>query len=133
VIFESEIEMDAAHKEKLAQGRNDARAVKGYLEWLESNRPKRGRRRTEQSINARLASIELELAECSPLARLNLYQEQIDLAAELESMSKKVDGTESRAAFIEAAARYAQSKGISKAAFKQMGIDAETLREAGIR
>ena len=117
--------MDAAHKEKLAQGRNDARAVKGYLEWLEINRPKRGRRRTEQSINARLAAIELELAECSPLARLNLYQEQIDLAAELESMSKKVDGTESRAAFIEAAARYAQSKGISKAAFKQMGIDAD--------
>ena len=125
--------MDAAHKEKLAQGRNDARAVRGYLEWLEINRPKRGRRRTEQSINARLAAIELELAECSPLARLNLYQEQIDLAAELDSMSKKVDGTESRAAFIEAAARYAQSKGISKAAFKQMGIDAETLREAGIR
>jgi hypothetical protein len=133
VIFESEIEMDEAHKEKLAQGRNDARAVKGYLEYLENNRPKRGRRRTEQSIKARLAGIEAELTECSPLARLNLFQEQIDLAAELESMDKKVDGTESRSAFIEAAGRYAKSKSISKAAFKQMGIDAATLREAGIR
>ena len=133
LIFESEMEMDAAHKEKLAQGRNDARAVKGYLEYLENNRPKRGRRRTEQSIKARLAGIETELEECSSLARLNLYQEQIDLAAELDSIDKKVDGTESRAAFIEAAARYAKSKGISRAAFKQMGIDAATLKEAGIR
>lgn len=125
--------VDAAHKAKLAQGRKDARSVKAYLEFLEENRPKRGRRRTEESIAKRLAAIDEELESASPLARLNLFQEQMDLAAELEAMGETVDGTELRAAFIEAAGRYAESKGLTKAAFKLMGIDAATLREAGIR
>lgn len=125
--------MDADHKAKLAQGRRDARAVKAYLEFLESNRPKRGRRRTEESIAARLSVIDSEIEGASPLARLNLYQEQTDLANELEAMKSRVDGTELRAAFIEAAARYGESKGIQKAAFRQMGVDAATIREAKIR
>lgn len=125
--------MDADHKAKLAQGRKDARAVKAYLEFLEENRPKRGRRRTEESITKRLGEITAELETSSPLARLNLHQEQMDLEAELEAMGTKVDGTELRAGFVEAAGRYAASKGLSKAAFKLMGIDAATLREAGIR
>ncbi len=125
--------MDASHKAKLAQGRSDARAVKAYLEYLENNRPKRGRRRTEESIKSRLAAITEELENASPLARLNMYQEQSDLESELASMEQKVDGTALRAAFIEAAGRYAESKGLQKAAFKQMGIDAATLTEAGIR
>jgi hypothetical protein len=62
-----------------------------------------------------------------------MYQEQADLEAELEAMGQKVDGTELRATFVEAAGRYATAKGIGKAAFKQMGIDAATLRDAGIR
>ncbi len=124
--------MDATHKAKLAQGRADARAVKAYLEYLENNKPKRGRRRTEASITSRLEVIETELESASPLVRLNLFQEQADLQSELEAMSQKVDGSELRAGFVEAAGRYAASKGIKRAAFKQMGIDAQTLRDAGI-
>lgn len=125
--------MDASHKAKLAQSRADARAVKAYLEYLETNRPKRGRRRTEGSITARLATITSELETASPLARLNMFQEQADLEAELETMKQRADGTALRAAFVETAARYAESKGLKKSAFKQMGIDAATLRDAGIR
>lgn len=124
--------MDEAHKAKLAQGRNDARAVKAYLEFLENNRPKRGRRRTEEGIRKRLSVIESELESASPLARLNMYQEQMDLTAELEAMGDTIDGSDLRAAFVEAAGRYSNSRGISKAAFKQMGVDGATLREAGI-
>lgn len=124
--------MDADHKAKLAQGRSDARAVKAYLEFLETHRPKRGRRRTKESITQRLAAIETEIQTGSPLARLNLFQEQTDLTAELAAMDEQVDGTELRAAFVEAAGRYAESKGIGKAAFRQMGVDAATVREAGI-
>jgi hypothetical protein len=56
-----DLSMDATHKAKLAQGRSDARAVKGYLEYLEDNRPKRGRRRTDESIKARLSAISTEM------------------------------------------------------------------------
>ena len=125
--------MDAGHKAKLAQGRADARAVKAYLEYLENNRPKRGRRRTEESITARLTAIDSELESASPLARLNLFQEQEDLGAELQAMQQKVDGTELRAGFVEAAGRYATSKNIRRSAFRKMGIDAQTLTEAGIK
>jgi len=125
--------MDAEHKAKLERGRKDARAVGAYLEFLETHRPKRGRRRTEESITKRLAVIEEELVEASPLARLNLHQEQSDLTAELEAMKNQVDGSELRAAFIEAAGRYSENKGIKKAAFRQMGVDAATLREAGVK
>jgi len=125
--------MDASHKEKLAQGRSDSRAVKAYLEYLEGNRPKRGRRRTEESVRSRLEAISEELESASSLARLNMFQERTDLEAELAALEQKVDGTALRAAFIEAAGRYAESKGLQRAAFRQMGIDAATLTEAGIR
>lgn len=124
--------MDDQHKAKLAQGRKDARAVKAYLEFLENNKPKRGRRRTETSISARLQVIESEIESASPLAKLNMYQEQADLEAELEAMKDGVDGTELRAGFVEAASRYAIAKGIGRAAFRQMGVDAATLRDAGV-
>jgi len=124
--------MDVAHKAKLAQGRADARAVKGYLEFLEENKPRRGRRRTKDSINKRLAAIDAELEDATALARLNLVQERMDLEAELEAMSQTVDGSELRAAFVEAAGRYAESKGISRSAFRQLGVDAKTLNEAKI-
>ena len=38
-----------------ASGRTSGNAVRRYLEALENNRPKRGRKRTPESINARLA------------------------------------------------------------------------------
>lgn len=125
--------MDAAHKAKLAQGRADARAVKAYLEFLEENRPRRGRRRTKDSITKRLEAIGAELESASALGRLNLVQEQMDLEAELSTMEDAPDGSAVEAAFIEAAPRYAESKGISAAAFRQMGVSAKTLRAAGIR
>ncbi|MGI9605914.1 MAG: hypothetical protein ACR2P0_07215 [Acidimicrobiales bacterium] len=125
--------MDAAHKAKLAQGRTDARAVKAYLEFLESNKPKRGRRRTADSINKRLSAIDEEMDVGSALARLNLIQERADLEVELAEMGTKVDGSELEAAFVEAGARYAASKGIRASSFRQMGVSAATLRQAGVK
>ena len=125
--------MDPEHKAKLAQGRKDAWAVKHYLEFLETNKPRRGRRRTPDSIASRLGVIATELETASPLGRLSLHQEEIDLNTELEAMKEVVDSTELRAAFVEAGSRYAASKGIGKQAFKQVGVDAATLKEAGIR
>ena len=54
--------MSAEHKRALAQGREQGRAVRNYLEALEQNRPKRGRKRTPESIKKRLAEINQRLA-----------------------------------------------------------------------
>ena len=46
--------MSKAHKAALAQGRVEGRVIRTYLDVVEANRPKRGRKRTVESITKRL-------------------------------------------------------------------------------
>ncbi|MFN8034862.1 MAG: hypothetical protein U0V73_02885 [Acidimicrobiia bacterium] len=124
--------MTAEHKEALAEGRADARDVKGYLEALDQHRPRRGRKRTPDSITKRLARIDSELADAAPLQRLQLVQERLDLAKELEQLSAKTDMTALEKRFVKSAKRYAARKGISYAAWRELGVPAEVLAKAGI-
>lgn len=124
--------MSDDHKAALAAGRTAGNAVRQYLEALEWNKPKRGRRRTADTITKRLEAIELELNEASPIRRLNLLQEQEDLTEELQTVDTEYDITEYEQAFIEHAAAYGASKGISYATWRAMGIKPEILRKAGI-
>ena len=62
--------MSARHKEALALGREQGRAVRRYLEALDAHRPKRGRKRTPESIEKRLRDIEVKLDAANPLTRL---------------------------------------------------------------
>jgi hypothetical protein len=71
------------HKAALAEGRAQGRAVRRYLEALEAHRPKRGRKRTVDSMRKRLSRINDELAEADPLKRLQLVQERLDLEVEM--------------------------------------------------
>jgi len=124
--------MSQDHKDALAVGRSEGRAVRAYLEALESSRPRRGRKRTKDSINARLTRIETELEAADPLSRLQLTQEQLDLTHELETMDQGIDISELEAEFIRVADGYAQRKGISYAAFRHVGVPAAVLKQAGI-
>ena len=60
------------HKKAMAEGRKEGQAVKAYLDALEEQRPRRGRRRTTDSITKRLAAIDKELDGASSLKRLQL-------------------------------------------------------------
>src|SRR3546814_8790432 len=68
--------MSAAHKAALAEGRSQGRAVRKYLEALEANKPKRGRKRNAKSIQDRIANIDASLAGSDPLKRVQLIQER---------------------------------------------------------
>jgi hypothetical protein len=120
------------HKQALALGREQGRAVRRYLEALEANRPKRGRKRTPESIAKRLADIEGRLAGADPLTRLQLSQERIDLQAELETKSQAVDLSALEKDFVAAAGEYSRRKGISYAAWRESGVDPAVLKKAGI-
>ena len=124
--------MSKDHKEALAVGRAEGRSVRAYLEALESSRPKRGRKRTKESISNRLDRIEAELEAADALKRLQLTQEQLNLAEELDNMDRGVDLSELETEFIRVAKGYAARKGISYAAFRQIGVPAATLKKAGI-
>lgn len=125
--------MSDEHKAALAEGRAQGRAVRHYLEAIAANKPKRGRRRTQDSITKRLAAIEDELTSADPLKQLQLTQERMDLADELESTEEAVDISGMEEDFIAAAGPYAERKGISYAAFRSVGVTPEVLRKAGIR
>lgn len=126
--------MTDEHKKALAEGRAQGRSVKQYLDALEENKPKRGRKRTPESIKKRLAAIEDQLASASSLKRLNLLQERSDLSEELEreTSEDKVDLSELEAEFVKVAKDYGERKGIAYGTWREMGVPAATLKQAGI-
>lgn len=124
--------MSDAHKNAIAEGRKQAKAVSDYLEALAANKPKRGRQRTPDSIKARIEKIDGELADADELTKLNLEQEKLDLAAELEAKSATVDLSALEAAFVEHAAAYGARKGISYGVWRKSGIAPAVLKKAGI-
>jgi hypothetical protein len=124
--------MSDSHKKALAEGREQGRAVRRYLEALEAHKPKRGRKRTPESIQKRLAAIEQKVGDADALSRVHLIQERMDLERELAQITNKVDLTQLEKGFVAAARGYGQRKGISYAAWRAAGVDPAVLRQAGI-
>ena len=124
--------MTDEHKAALAAGRSEGKAVRDYLEALRNNKPKRGRKRTPESISRRLAAIDDEIAEADPVQELRLVQERIDLQAELASADQAVDLTAIEAEFVRVAKDYSARNGYSYTAWRTIGVDAAVLKRAGI-
>ena len=125
--------MSDSHKEALATGREQGRAVRRYLEALEANKPRRGRKRTPESIQKRLAAIEERMATADALSRLQLAQERMDLEAEVAAAGEGgVDVEALEAEFIQAAGPYSQRKGISYDAWRTAGVEPRVLKSAGL-
>lgn len=125
--------MSSDHKAALARGRDQGRAVRRYLEALETSRPGRGRKRSLETLDRRLATIEAMLPSASPMDRLHLAQERLNLAAErsgLGGASVDIDALER--GFAGAAAEYGARKGITYSAWREAGIPPAVLRKAGI-
>ena len=124
--------MTDEHKKALAEGRTQGRAVRSYLEAVESTKPKRGRKRTADSIKKRLDTIEAELERADPLKALNLRQERRNLYAELAGIDDHVDLAALEEGFVAAAKAYGDRRGISYEVWREAGVPAEVLQKAGI-
>jgi hypothetical protein len=127
--------MSVQHKAALAKGRTQASAVRAYLEALETNRPKRGRKRTPESIERRLAAIDAAYETAGTLTALQLLQERRNLDAELVTLRSTSGGQDLerlRKEFVRNAKAYGQAKGIAYATWREIGVPAEILRQAGI-
>ena len=126
--------MTDAHKEALAIGRAQGRAVRHYLEALDRNRPKRGRKRTADSIRKQLVQIEEKLASADPLQKLHLLQARNDLQKAVGKDAGPVDDLPSlEKAFVAAAREYGDRKGINYATWREAGVPAAVLEKSGIR
>lgn len=115
--------------------KTEVAAVRDYLKALEQNAPRRGRRRTPESVERQLAVLEGEMEGASVTKRLGLIQERIDLEADLEALQQagSVNLSALEAGFATHAAAYGGRRGISYAAWREVGVSSATLKSAGIR
>ena len=115
--------------------KSEVAAIRDYLKALEQNAPRRGRKRTTESVGRQIVTLEGELAGASVTKRLGLIQQRIELEADLEALSQasSVDLTALEAGFATYAAAYGGRRGISYAAWREIGVSSATLKSAGIR
>lgn len=124
--------MSTSHKNALAQGRVEGRIIRTYLEVLEANRPKRGRKRTTESITKRLGVIAQEMKTADAIVKLRLTQERMDLSNELSSKLSKVDYDKLESQFVKVASAYSRRNGITFTAWRELGVQVPVLKRAGI-
>ena len=124
--------MSDDHKAKLAQGRTESRVMNRYLEAIAAGKGKRGRKRTPESISLQIARIDRSLASASAVQRLEMTQQRLDLVAERERITARVDLDTVERDFVKIAKSYATRNGISYGAFRAMGVPAEVLKRAGV-
>jgi hypothetical protein len=124
--------MSDTHKQALARGREEGRVVRRYLEAVEHQRPRRGRRRTPDSIRRRLTQVKEQVNKADALSRLHLLQEQADLEAELSRLVGPNDLGGLEKAFVKVAKAYGKRKGIAYSAWRAAGVPAHVLSRAGI-
>lgn len=127
-------EMSEAHKDAIAQGRAEAAAVRAYLDALASTSSKPGRPVTIESLEAKLSGINAELASgnAKALQRLALMQERRGTEARIEAMRNTLDPVNFETGFVRHALKYSGRKDISYATWREFGVPASVLREAGI-
>ena len=113
-----------------AEAHRETRTVRRYLEMLCS--PQQRRRRTPEQVRERIDEISDAIdTETSPLRRLHLTQERIELTAHLDDDIAD-DTAEITAAFIDVAAAFSERRGITWAAWRELGVPVDVLRAAGV-
>lgn len=125
--------MSEEHKEALARGRQEGRAVRGYLAALEqASRP--GRRVSKDELERRMVTVREQIAaESDPVKRLDLIQKRLDLEERFAEQGRDLDLAQLEAEFVSSAKGYAERKGISYSAFREAGVPAAVLKAADIK
>ena len=124
--------MSDDHKEALELGRQWGRVIGDYLDAVAAHKPKRGRKRTPESVQRQMEEVDATIGAATGTARVELVQRKRDLEVELAGLSAQVDIAELEAGFVKYAKDYSARKKISYAAFREVGVPAEVLDKAGI-
>jgi hypothetical protein len=121
--------MTEEHKQALAEGRRQGKAVRDYLAALEAESHKpRGRKPTQDPSEIQ-AQIDVEP---DPSKRLDLIQKRLDIEERLAAESESADLDALEKDFVAAVKPYAERKGISYSALREAGVPAAVLKDAGI-
>lgn len=125
-------QMSDEHKRALAKGREQARTVRDYLEALERD-SKPGRRLSKDELEQKVHQLQEQIsAEDDPAKRVELVQKRLDYEERLADFEETADIEELQKAFVKAVGDYSERKGISYTAWRELGVPAAVLREAGV-
>jgi hypothetical protein len=124
--------MSDEHKAALAKGRRQSRAVRDYLEAIQTEK-KRGRPVDRKSIEQRIDQVQSKVdQEPNAAKRVELIQKRLDLEKKLAELEEQPDVEALEADFKDAVKEYGERKGISYSAWREAGVPASVLREAGV-
>jgi hypothetical protein len=123
--------MSQDHKDALAEGRRQARAIKAYLNAIQARKP--GRPASRQTLESRIEKLAAQIEASEDLKKVELIQARLDLESQLARLAESEDLDALEAGFVEHAAAYSDRKGISYTAWREAGIPAGVLRSAGIK
>lgn len=115
------------------QKRHETAQVDAYLRALEVQQRKLPRgRRTREWLAQHVTEVDAQLPEATGVKRLTLIQDRLDCVAELEAYGQADNIKELEAAFIKVAATYSERTGVSFQAWREVGVPASVLNEAGV-
>lgn len=124
--------MSDEHKEALARGRAQGRAVRDYLAALERGR-QRGPKMDKATLEKRIEDLHRQIEEAAnPAKRVELIQRRLDLEDRLNNLGEEPDLETLEKEFVAAAGEYSERKGISYTAWREAGVPAAVLKSAGI-
>lgn len=124
--------MSKQHKEALAKGRAQAKAVKDYLSAREKA-SRRGPKLTPEKLRERISETQKSIdTETDPARRVELIQQRMDDEERLANAQDTPDMESLEKAFVDVAREYSERKGISYMAWRELGVPAAVLRRAGI-
>lgn len=125
--------MSDEHKQALARGRAQGKAVRDYLGALEKHRS-RGRTPDRATLQQRIDEVQRRIdAEENPAKRVELIQRRLDHEEQLIALEDEPDMEALQDAFVDAVREYSERKGISYHAWREAGVPADVLRQGGVK
>jgi hypothetical protein len=125
-------ENDRVNLKAVGNIRTETAIVRRYLSALNEEKPRRGRRKTAESVQRRMDYIRANLADANPLTKVHLHQELIDCKKELEQLKDKNKVASLERDFIQIVKNYSLRKSIGYTAWRASGVSASVLKKAGI-
>lgn len=124
-----------SYKEALINGRAENKIIRDYLVYTKANKPKRGRKRTAETITRQLDQISAMLKNgiSDPVQDLKCHQQKLDLERDLQGIKVQKSIKKLESDFIKIAASYSNRNGISRAAWLCMGVSDKVLKSAGVK
>lgn len=109
--------------------------MRRYLSTIDIEKPGRSARRTAESVGNRIMKVDELMVSADPVTRLHLIQERIELHAEMVRLNQgdQLDRVQLERQFVRVARSYGDRHGLTYAAWRQAGVDADVLEAAGIR